>query len=152
MAEPGLRIPGPLSFDGNVSQNWKDFEQDFRIYTRAALKGKDPDVISFTLLNLAGRDAVEREKTFVYQEGETKEDPETLMKKFRELCSPEKNVIMDRHHFMIRQQKHGESYEVFIADLKKLAAPCEFEQLKDGLILNKIVCGILSEPLKKTIA
>ena len=61
-----LRIPNQLSFEGNVAENWRTFELEFRIYAKAALKKKDPDEVAYTLLNLAGKEAIEREKTFIY--------------------------------------------------------------------------------------
>ena len=61
-----LRIQDPLSFDGNVAEDWRKFELNFGIYHKAALKKKDPDEVAYTLLNLADQDAIEREKTFVY--------------------------------------------------------------------------------------
>jgi len=161
MAEAShLRVPGPLSFDGNVAEEWRKFEQDFRIYAKAVLKRKDPDEVAYTLLNLAGHEAIEREKTFLYQEeirdngnivqhAENREDPEILMRKFREHCNPKKNIIVQRHLFWTRQQRQGETYEAFIADLRKMAADCDYGQLRDELIRDKIVCGIQSDPLRK---
>jgi len=113
MAEsiPGLRVPEQLSFEGNVTENWRLFEQSFRIYAKAALKKKDNDVVAYTFLNLAGAEAIEREKTFVYaaekKDGdgtittaaENKEDVEVLIKKFAEICNPQSNVIVKRHRF-----------------------------------------------------
>ena len=97
MTDITLRKPGVLSFEGNVAENFRIFEQSFRIYWKAALKKKDPDEVAYTLLNLVGQEGVEREGTFIYrhevrddegiiQEQENREDPETLLRKFREHC------------------------------------------------------------------
>ena len=34
----GLRTPDPVSFEGNVAENWREFERHFTIYRKAALK------------------------------------------------------------------------------------------------------------------
>jgi len=108
MAAPdGLITPKPLSFEGNVSQNWKKFIKSFTIYRKAALKGKDLEQVAATFLNLAGEEAIEREGNFTYnpvvknEDGEittpaeSSDDPEVLIKKFQDLCNPMTNVIME---------------------------------------------------------
>ena len=139
MAAPdSLTAPKPLSFEGNVSQNWKKFIKSFTIYRKAALKGKDAEQIAATFLNLAGEEAIEREENFSYKPAikndggdittpaETNDDPDVLIKKFAELCSPMTNVIMERHTFNTRSQLPAESIEQYVMDLKKIASSCEY--------------------------
>ena len=156
MSGSTLRKPQPLSFDGNVAENWCVFEQQFRIYWKAALKKKDDDEVAYTLLNLAGQEAVEREQTFVYkpeikegqnviQVAESKENPETLIQKFTEHCNPKKNVVVERHLFNSRSQKPSESVESFVSDLRKKAANCEYGTLVNDLLRDRIVCGCHNE-------
>lgn len=163
MAEiPGLRIPEPLSFDGNVAENWRHFENNFNIYRKAVLKKKDADEVAYIFLNLAGQEAIDREKTFVYlpeqKEGETvireaenKEDPECLIRKFRELCRPQSNVIVERHRFNARDQRNGETMEAYVSELRKLANNCEYGELKDELIRDRIVCGVQKSSKKTNV-
>lgn len=157
---PGLRAPEPVSFDGNVAENWRRFEENFKIYRKAALKNKDNDEVAYILLNLAGQEAIDREKTFQYRpeerdgdrvirRAESKENPDDLINKFRELCNPQKNVIVIRHKFNSRIQKKEESAESYITDLRRLANDCDFGDLKDDLIRDRIVCGIQNENVRK---
>lgn len=158
---PGLRAPEPLSFEGNVAENWRRFSENFAIYRKAALKGRDADEIAYILLNLAGQEAIDREKTFTYkpevrddkntitQKAESKEDPDCLLKKFTELCSPQKNVIVLRHKFNSRSQRKDETTESYITELKRLANDCEYGNLKNELIRDRIVCGISNENVRK---
>ena len=55
---------------------------------------------------------------------------------------------MCRHNFFQRNQKPGEVFDDFLTDLRKLGADCEFGDLKDSLIRDKIVSGIESTQLK----
>ena len=66
-AFPGLRTPDPVSFEGNVAENWREFERHSTIYRKAALKTCDPDEVAYILLNLAGPEAIEREKTLTHK-------------------------------------------------------------------------------------
>ena len=62
----GLRKPEPLSFEGNVAENWRHFEEEFDIFIEAAYGDKDERTRAYILLNLAGRSAIEKAKTFTY--------------------------------------------------------------------------------------
>ena len=61
-AFPGLRTPDPVSFEGNVAENWREFERHFTIYRKAALKKCDPDEVAYIHLNLTGPEAIEVKK------------------------------------------------------------------------------------------
>ena len=76
---------------------------------------------AYILLNLAGPETIEKERSITYAPAvmseqnnvitpaESREDPECLKKKFKEICSPETNVIIERHNFNTRYQKPGET-------------------------------------------
>ncbi|MCJ8745937.1 hypothetical protein PDJAM_G00136070 [Pangasius djambal] len=61
-----FRRPDPLSFEGNVADNWRIFEQEYDIFIAAAHHDKPAKTRAYILLNLAGPDAIERERSFVY--------------------------------------------------------------------------------------
>ena len=64
-----LRRPTELSFEENCAENWTAFELDFDIYVEAARPGTNAKTKAYMLLNLAGREAIERSRTFEYAEG-----------------------------------------------------------------------------------
>ena len=53
MAESGFQKPGPLSFEGNVAENWHRFVQEYDIFIAAAHSSKSKKVQAYILLNLA---------------------------------------------------------------------------------------------------
>ena len=65
--------------------------------------------------------------------------------KFKEYCEPRKNLTYIRHVFFTRIQGQHESIDSYVTDLETKAKPCEFEHLLDGLIRDRIVCGIQNE-------
>ena len=158
-----LRKPAPLSFEGNVAENWRTFESEFDIFVEAAYSDKNDRTRAYILLNLAGKDAIEKAKTFTYaaevrnedgdiiQAAESQESVAVLKAKFRELCNPLTNVIIERHKFNIRFQEATEPVQNFITALKILADTCEFGTLKDSLIRDRIVCGMSSDALRKQL-
>ena len=146
-----LRRIDPLVFDENIADNWRKFEKEWTIYSNAGLSDKSKKVQAYTLLNLAGLEAVEKSESFVYAEGESHEEPDILLIKFRELCLPAKNIIMDRHAFNTANQGTGESIQAYVSTLKILAKKCEFGALRDDLIRDRIVCGIQNDRLRKQL-
>lgn len=67
---------------------------------------------------------------------------ETVKKKFDEYFTPRKNVVFERFKFNSRVQQPEESVDSFITALYTLAESCEFGNLKDELIRDRIVIGI----------
>ena len=156
-----LRKPVPLSFEGNVAENWRTFESEFDIFVEAAYSDKNDRTRAYILLNLAGKDAIEKAKTFTYaaevrnedgdiiQAAESRESVAVLKAKCRELCNPLTNVIIERHKFNTRFEEASEPVQNFITALKFLADTCDFGTLKDLIILDRIVCGVSSDALRK---
>ncbi len=70
----GLRRIDPLIFDEHIAENWSKSEKEWRIYCNAGLSDKTKKVQAYTLLNLAGPDAVEKSEAFTFAEEEDRED------------------------------------------------------------------------------
>ena len=107
-----------------------------------------------TLLYVIGHEAVEIYNTFHWTEQEC-EDCDTgfhsvkcLLRKFENYCLPRKNLTVERHVFFSRKQGEGESFDNFITDLKLKAKSCEFENLTESLIKDRIVAGVNNEYLR----
>uniref|UniRef100_A0A0E9XDA5 Galectin n=1 Tax=Anguilla anguilla TaxID=7936 RepID=A0A0E9XDA5_ANGAN len=58
-----------------MSRSWKKFEKEWRIYCNAGLADKTKKIQAYTLLNLAGLDAVKKSEAF-FGADENQEDPE----------------------------------------------------------------------------
>ena len=70
MADSCFHKPGPLSFEGNVAENWRKFAQEYDIFIAAAHSNETKKVEAYILLNLAGGEAIERERSFCYSDEE----------------------------------------------------------------------------------
>ena len=60
-----------------------------------------------------------------------------------------KNVIFERARFNSHSQREGESMEQFITSLYSLAEHCEYGEMKDEMIRDRIVVGIRDRPLSE---
>ena len=58
---------------------------------------------------------------------------------------------MERHKFNTRTQGSSELIDQFVTDLKTIANDCEFGNIKNDLIRDRIVCGTNSENVKKRL-
>ncbi|KAK9721841.1 hypothetical protein QE152_g20006 [Popillia japonica] len=63
----------------------------------------------------------------------------------------ESNPSVERHKFNTRIQRPDENFDTFLGELKKLEANCEFAQMKDELIKDRIVCGVLEAKIKNRL-
>ena len=149
MAERDTRTPGPLVLDANAADNWRKFFMQFEIYLVAKGKDEKPDKLKVNmLLNCAGPEAIEEYSHFVYNAGEEKENYADVCKKFKELCEGARNVIYERLVFNQRNQKEGERIDNYVSELKRLSLTCDFGDLRDSLIRDRIVGGVLSDQLR----
>ena len=87
--------------------------------------------------------------TFTFGENEDRTNLEHVIDKFTNYCTPKKNVVFERYQFFSRAQSSGEAIELFVTDLKKKSLTCEFGDLRESLIRDRIVCGVTSQQLKE---
>ena len=148
-----LRAPAAMQFDvSNVAEAWRKREMQFETYFDATEVGKKAKKTQAAiLLTIAGAEALDIFQTFAFGEGESKEDVETILKKFREYCQPRKNVVFERYRFSMRNQEEGELIYHWVTDLKTRAATCEFGEQRDLLIRDKIVFGVRDERVKERL-
>jgi hypothetical protein len=138
--------PEPLSFQGNLSENWRKWKQRFKVYMIASgNSSKSDETKSAILLHVAGPEALKIYNAFTWDEEADKDKVDKIMEKFEAYCTPRKNVTWDRHVFNSRNQRPGETIDQYVTDLRSKAAQCEFGTLTDSLIRVRIVCGIQSD-------
>lgn len=70
------------------------------------------------------------------------------MVKFERYCNPRKNLTFEIHSFFTRNQQEGETIDAYVTELRNKASRCEFADLKDGLIRDRIVCGIKNDSVR----
>lgn len=146
-----LRAPGPLNLEGNVSENWRRWIQQFKVYLCASEKDqKDEKLQCALLLHCAGEQAQELYNTFTFTQDEA-DKIESLIKKFEDYCTPKKNTTYERHVFNNRVQKPDETFDQFVTDLRILSRNCEYERLLDGIIRDRIIEGIRDNDTRRRL-
>ena len=136
--------PDAMHFSGNIDENWTKWKQELEFYVLATESEEKPErVKSSILLTCIGLKGIEIYNTFNFENDEDKMTLSTIITKFNEYCTPRKNLTYLRHKFFTYRQKEGQSFDDFVTQLKKLASNCEFSTLKEFLIRDIFVAGIL---------
>ncbi|XP_073941702.1 uncharacterized protein [Choristoneura fumiferana] len=65
-----------------------------------------------------------------------------VIQAFEAYFNPKRNVIYDRYKFNSRVQQEQESVADFLKDLYSLSEPCQYGDLRDELIRDRIVVGL----------
>nr|XP_022921165.1 uncharacterized protein LOC111429474 [Onthophagus taurus] len=146
-----LRLPAPLSFEGDIVENFRKFKQSFEIYLIAS--GKNEKASEFKvalLLNLMGEEGLE-----VYNAldltAEQKKSYDTVLEELQRFMSPKTNEVYERFVFYKRKQEEGESFDHFLTDLKKLVKTCNYVGDTDSMVRYRIVLGIRNPALQEKL-
>lgn len=146
-----LRQPDPLVLHGNVAENWRRWKQQFTIFMTVTGKASSDDEVKCAIfLHLAGPDALEVFNTLTFAPGDEKK-LEKVMEQFETYCQPRKNITRERHIFNTRNQRPGESVDEYVTDLRGKAKSCEFKELTESLIRDRLVCGIISDKTRSRL-
>ena len=144
-----VRLPGPLDLSGNEAENWRRYLEDFDIYlVRSEKEGKKDNVKIALLLNCGGRGLVDIFNTLSFEDPEDKTKYKDVLAKLSVYFEPKQYITYERYRFFTRVQKVDESIDDYITDLKIKARNCNFGDLKDEMMRDKIICGITSEQLR----
>ncbi|KAK2548177.1 hypothetical protein P5673_031709 [Acropora cervicornis] len=78
-----------------------------------------------------------------------KDDIEIVITKFEEYCVRQRNETFERYNFNMRVQQEGETVDAHVTALKTLVETCNFGQLQNDLLRDKIVIGIKEKGYKE---
>ena len=143
-----IRLLDSLDLSENISTNWQCWKQSWQLYTKASsVAAKSEDVQCAIFLHMIGEEALRIFNTFTFTD-EDKDKLNLIIEKFDAHCNPKKNVTYERYIFNTCTQ-NGRSFDAFLIDVVNKAKSCDFLTLYDGLIRDRLVCGIDSTKTKK---
>lgn len=140
-----------LNLDGNISENWRVFWQNFEIFGDAIELSKKPDTVKVAvLLNAIGPDGVEVFNSFGLTSDERKLY-KTVCCAFANFCKPKKNEVYQSFLFHTRNQLDKEPFDSFLMDIKKLVKLCGFDEHEPRMLRDRIVLGVTDKQLQKKL-
>ncbi len=148
-----LDRPKTLVLTGNVADNWRRFRQCWECYVTVVCEGKRRSALykSSLFLGVVGEDGRELYNTFEWEEEDDDKDLDKILEKFEKYCVPKKNITYERYKFFTCNQKDEENIDQYQAELRNKARSCEFGTLVDGLIRDRIVCGIVNLSVRERL-
>ena len=110
------------------------------------LEEKSDAVQISTLIYVMGKEAEGAFKALKLKTGEEKVYDKVIAA-YTEYFQPKVNTIHERAMFNTRAQKDGETAENYIRELYVLADTCDYKNVKEEMIRDRIVVGILDKEL-----
>ncbi|KAK3732309.1 hypothetical protein QZH41_020460, partial [Actinostola sp. cb2023] len=109
MNELQIRGPGEMDFTSqhNVSETWRRWKRGMEYYLAATCKVKNEAEKVAIFMCMIGRDGQEIKDTFEFEvdeDGSEVVSTAILFNKFEAHCKPRKNLVVDRHRFLTRDQ------------------------------------------------
>ena len=98
-----------------------------------------------TLLTVAGPEVYSLACNLVAPNKPGDKSYDDLVALIKNHYSPAPSIIVQRYKFHTRVRKQGESAANFVADLRSIAKYCEFGDVLDDMLRDRLVCGI-NEP------
>uniref|UniRef100_T1I2W9 Retrotransposon gag domain-containing protein n=1 Tax=Rhodnius prolixus TaxID=13249 RepID=T1I2W9_RHOPR len=148
-----LQLPTGFNWEGNVTDKWKIFKQQFQIYVTASGISSSKNSgkrLCALLLHALGPESLPVYNSFKFQKKEV-DNFESLIEKFDQYFLPKKNVVFEQHMFFTRNQSAEENIEKYVAELRNLAQSCEFGQMEDMLIRGRVICGLKDDKLREKL-
>lgn len=112
---------------------------------------KDEKVKTAILLHTIGEEALEVYNTLTITPAGDALSMEDILKAFKDYCSPQKNVVFDRHQFWSYPMSTGVTVDRYITELRQKSKTCEFGVNVDDMIRDKLVFSINDTRLKERL-
>ena len=127
--------PKQLSFDSNISENFRNFVEAWLLFEKTELKERTQEQkCSYFLLLIGEKGRSAQDANICHTRiRNRRRNVHMETHNCRIYCSPKKNITYERHKFNTRNQGENESSDQYVTELRILALTCEFETLKDGL-------------------
>ena len=104
-----------------------------------------------TFITTIGPEALEVYNGLPFEDDGARQNMDTILTLMERHCLGETNIIYERYLFNNRDQKDTENIDTYATHLRALARSCNFRDLKDELIHDRIVCGIRDDAIRKEL-
>jgi hypothetical protein len=146
-------LPRPLDLQSvNLKSSWEKFKQVWDSYEILTGLDKDSDRVRIAhFITAIGHDALDVHNGLPYKTEDEKKDFTVILNLWEKYCVGKTNITYERYRFNCCVQQNETFRQLHNVRLRKLALTCEFGQLTDELIRDRIVCGITDNATKKKL-
>ena len=144
-----FQVSPPEAFDFSQPDSWPKWIRRFERFRQASgLQDKAEKSQVNTLIYTMGDKADDLLSSFGLSDEEEKKYS-TVKAKFDGYFVKRRNVIFERARFNSRKQLKDESVDSFITDLFSLVEHCGYGQLRDEMVRDRLVVGLLDASLSE---
>ncbi|XP_032672304.1 uncharacterized protein LOC116844617 isoform X2 [Odontomachus brunneus] len=148
--EAHARAPDPLTNVGNMTNNWHSWIEDFIIFMKVTGYIDKPNEIRANLLkNRIGKVGIDVIQNMSFDNPQDKDDMDIIVKKLEEHFNPPKNEVIERYQFFTKCKNPNQTIEQYINNLKEKAKTCNFKEMTDSLIRDRIILDTNDKILRK---
>ena len=148
-----IPVPSKLKIhEEGLAMKWKQFHRSWKIYEKASrLSEEENSYKCSVLLACIGEEALAIFDGLHFENEADRDNIDIVIQKFEEFCVGATNEAFESYKFHIRQQEGAETIDCYAAELRKLARNCNFGDLEDRMIRDRIVVGVKCEELRKKL-
>lgn len=125
------------------SEQWSSYTERFEYFVAANAITEEKVVPTF--LSVMGPKTYTLLRNLLQPEKPGEKTYDQIVSTLKAHFSPKPLVIAERFRFHRRNQLEGETVTVFVAVLKKLAEHCEFGDVLNDTLRDRLVCGLRCE-------
>ncbi|KAG7190737.1 hypothetical protein KM043_006810 [Ampulex compressa] len=146
------RAPDPLSNIGDMAGNWRRWKNDFMIFMKLTdYINKSSDIKANFLKNRLGQVGLAAIEELSFNKPEDVDNMEILLQKLDTYFDPPKNEVVERYNFFIRKKQNNERIEDYINSLREKSKTCNFGELTESLIRDKIILELKDDIFRKKV-
>ena len=146
-----IRLQQPEAFDFRAPDEWTTWKRRFQQFRYASgLSTEDELRQVSTLLYCLGEEADDVLTSTNISAGD-RTNYDAVMRKFDDHFQVRRNIIFERAKFNRRNQLEGESAELYITALYALVETCNYGDLREEMLRDRIVVGIRDARLSERL-
>ncbi|UYV70964.1 K02A2.6-like, partial [Cordylochernes scorpioides] len=140
----------PIRNGTNPSEAWGKWKKRFQMFYIATEIDKKsiPRQRAILLYNI-GELALDIYSTFKIQETDASPTVPDILELFDGHFKPYKNTTYKRYQFFTTEQGENQNFDDYVTELKNKSMDCEFGELADSLVRDRIIIGIKDKALKE---
>ena len=145
-----LKPPGMLIMEGDMNLNWERWYTAYDIYSvTSGVRGKPERVQCCVFLHIAGPETQTIYRQFKFEQ-EERDKITPLVEAFKRYCEGKKSVTVSRFRFG-RHNQTTETIDIYIAQLRNKIKDCEFGELEESLLRDRIIGGVACDSLREKL-
>ena len=146
-----FRVEVPEKFNFSRQEDWPKWSLRFERFRQASGLAKEDETSQInTLIYAMGDQADDILISFKLTEAQLKKY-DVVKKSFDDHFVVRRNVSFERAKCNQRKQHEGETVDSFVTDLHVLAEHCEYGTLREEMIRDRIVVGLLNVKLAEKL-